>query len=121
MVVDDEKDIVSILQSYLKKWHFETEGYTKPKEALDAFEKNPEKYDLVLTDVKMPDMTGVELAQRILKIKPEERIILSTAFVQPQDYLNSLGMALNPPKMLAKPFSLKLLCQSTRQHLQIQC
>src|SRR5688572_18467070 len=80
MVVDDEPDLLKMVEAYLKAWHFEVDGFTDPVQALAYFQKNPSFFSLVLTDVRMPHMSGLELAQHILRIKPDMKVMLMTAF-----------------------------------------
>jgi CheY-like chemotaxis protein len=80
MVVDDELATLAMTSEYLKKWEYQTDIFTDPIEALMHFEKNSAHYHVVLTDIRMPDMGGLELARKMLRVKPDVKIILMTAF-----------------------------------------
>jgi DNA-binding NtrC family response regulator len=71
MIVDDEPDLLRMVEMYLKAWKFDVDGFTDPIKALTFLQKNPSFFSLVLTDVRMPHMSGLELAQHILRIKPD--------------------------------------------------
>lgn len=80
LLVDDEHRIVE-----LEKQMIETLGYkvfprTSSIEALEAFKYDPHKFDIVITDQTMPNMTGKELAKEILDIRPDIPVIICTGF-----------------------------------------
>jgi DNA-binding NtrC family response regulator len=80
MVVDDEPDILTVLEIFLKRWEYKVDMFSSPLQALEHFEKNASAYSVILTDIRMPGMSGLELAGKMLKIKPHLKIILMTAF-----------------------------------------
>ena len=59
------------------------------RECLEKFQEEPDQYDLVLTDQTMPDMTGIELAQEILNIQPDQPIILCTGYSRGVDSIKA--------------------------------
>jgi DNA-binding NtrC family response regulator len=118
MVVDDEPDLMVMVTRYLKAWKFETEGYTDPVKALDAFQSNPSRYSMVLTDVRMPQISGIELARRILAIKPDAQVVIMTAYEVTKEMLVGVPVVRHS-EILKKPFRLAEICESVRRHLQI--
>ncbi len=80
MIVDDFLDLVKVHKRILEKLGYQVTGYTDSLEALRAFQSEPDNYDLVISDVTMPGMTGDLLAQAILEIRPGIPIILCTGF-----------------------------------------
>lgn len=118
MIVDDEPDILTVLEMYLKKWDFKIDAFASPILALEHFEKNSSTYPVVLTDIRMPGMGGLELAGKLLKIKPDVRIILMTAFdISPAD-LQAGMLALTHQDLIEKPFRLPRICQEIKKRLQ---
>src|SRR4029078_6979445 len=86
MVVDDEFDIVMIIRRYLEKWGFEVDTFTNPAYAYEVFKANSERYSLLLTDIRMPEMTGIRLAKLVQEIKPGIRVVIMTAYeVEPDE------------------------------------
>ena len=71
-----------------------------PREALSLLEQNPERIDLVITDLQMPGLDGIELAAELLKINPTLPVVLTSAamFRMPPERLRSLGIRDFPPK-----------------------
>ena len=80
LLVDDEKPIVQMSQQVLTDLGYRAECRTSAVAALEAVRADPAAYDLVITDLTMPEMTGVDLARQLLDLRPDLRIILSTGF-----------------------------------------
>ena len=80
LVVDDEPDIVHVLKLGLQQNGFLVDGFTNPEEALQSLKSNAESYCLVLSDVRMPGLTGIQLAKRVKEINPNVKVVLMTAF-----------------------------------------
>ncbi len=80
LLVDDEKMIVEMGQDVLERLGYQVATYLNSIEALSAFISNPDQFDLVITDQAMPNLTGMDLAKRILEIRPDTKIILFSGF-----------------------------------------
>jgi CheY-like chemotaxis protein len=80
LFTDDEKQIVDMVQQMLERLGYHVTARTSSVEALKAFRAKPDTFDLVITDQTMPNMTGAELAQKIMGIRPDIPIILCTGF-----------------------------------------
>ena len=78
--VDDEPSILKLVKQRLENLGYTVSGTTDPVEALKILESNPYGFDLVITDMAMPHMTGDQLVQKILKIRPEIPTILCTGY-----------------------------------------
>ncbi len=78
LLIDDESILVKMGQTMLERLGYTVTVRTNSLEALSTFKNQPEAFDLVITDQTMPGMTGVDLAQRMLKIRPDLPIILCT-------------------------------------------
>ena len=87
----------------------------KSEEALNSFKANPDEIDLVLTDMTMPRMTGIELAQKIFVIRPDISIILCTGFSETVTEDNAMSFGIK--KFLNKPIIIADLAQAIRQAL----
>ena len=101
LVVDDEEAIVRIISSRLGLKGYEVKGSTNPLEALKLFSAWPEYWDLVITDMIMPSMTGVKLAEEMLKIRSDLPIIVCSGYctISPQEALK-IGVFKYLPKPL---------------------
>jgi PAS domain S-box-containing protein len=82
LFVDDEEWLVDMWKEILESLGYRMTATTKPLDALQMFKENPQNYDLVITDQTMPQMTGLELAQEFLALRPDLPIILVTGFSQ---------------------------------------
>lgn len=80
LFVDDEELLVDVATQMLPRMGYEVTGFTSSLEALKAFGKRPDGFDLVITDYTMPKMIGTQLAREISKIRPDIPILLCTGF-----------------------------------------
>jgi PAS domain S-box-containing protein len=80
LFVDDEKAMVNTIQPMIERLGYNVTTRTSSIEALEAFRANPGRFDLVITDFTMPNMTGMELAKELLKLRPNIPIILCTGY-----------------------------------------
>ncbi|MGE0084942.1 MAG: PAS domain S-box protein [Desulfococcaceae bacterium] len=80
MLVDDEEQIVSMEQIILEKLGYRISAYTRSPDALAAFRADPGSFDLVITDMAMPDMTGDQVAMEMMRIRPDISLIICTGF-----------------------------------------
>ncbi|HEV8405828.1 MAG TPA: response regulator [Nitrososphaera sp.] len=118
MVIDDEYDIVYVLRKHLEKWGFTVDTFTNPLHAFEIFKQNPDRYSIILTDIRMPEISGIALANMILKIKPGMPIVIMTAF---EIYAYDLRVSLPKIKagdVLRKPLTPAQVCSAVKKHLQ---
>jgi PAS domain S-box-containing protein len=80
LFVDDEDILVELSQERLTQTGYEVVATTSVLGALEIFKKEPRKFDLVITDYAMPDMTGVDFARKLLKVRSDIPIILCTGY-----------------------------------------
>ncbi len=80
LFVDDEAVLCRIAKTLLEKLNYNVTVFTDPREALDEFFSEPEAWDLVITDLSMPSMSGIELADEILRQYPQALILLTSGY-----------------------------------------
>jgi CheY-like chemotaxis protein len=80
LLVDDEEQIVRMSQQMLERLGYHVTARTSSIETLEAFRAAPHKFDLVITDTTMPNMTGIELARKLMEIRSDIPIIICTGF-----------------------------------------
>jgi DNA-binding NtrC family response regulator len=115
LFVDDEKAIVEIAQGIIERLGYEVEVRTSSIEAREMFRANPDRFDLVITDMTMPNMTGDKLAQEILSLRPEMPIILCTGF---SEYISEeRAQALGIREFVMKPLVMRDLATVIRRAL----
>ncbi|MFZ7113394.1 MAG: PAS domain-containing hybrid sensor histidine kinase/response regulator [Desulfatiglandales bacterium] len=80
LMVDDEVALLELAKEMLEKLGYLVSTRSSPLEALEAFRANPDRFDIVITDMTMPNMTGDVLAKKIMEIRPEIPVILCTGY-----------------------------------------
>jgi len=80
LFVDDEKAIIDIMQPMIERLGYEVSVRTSSIEGLEAFRANPNRFGLVITDFTMPNMTGMELAKALFKLRSDIPVILCTGY-----------------------------------------
>ena len=78
LIVDDEKSMCELLETALKRRDFEPVWFTSAEEALASLER--ESFDIVLTDLKMPGMDGIQFCERVVVNRPDIPVVVMTAF-----------------------------------------
>jgi PAS domain S-box-containing protein len=116
LVVDDEKSIGDMIRDMLVNLGYEAVSTHSSTDALAAFRARPESFDLIVTDLTMPHMTGIDLARQILTIRPHIPIILCTGFSDTVD-VNRIKL-LGIKELLMKPVSMHELAIAADKFLQ---
>ena len=116
LLVDDEFQIVKIIHQMLETLGYKVTPRTSSVEAFEAFRSNPERFDLLITDMTMPNMTGVELSKEIMRIRPDLPIILCTGFSEliTEEKAKAIGIR----ELVMKPVVKKELAETIRKVLQ---
>lgn len=101
LFVDDEESVACVEGKILERLGYQVTVMTRSLEALELFKSNPQAFDLVVTDLNMPAMSGIELSRHILATRPGVPIVLCTGFadVIVQKTLDEIGIH----RMLMKP------------------
>lgn len=115
LVVDDEEAIVALMQEALCSLGYKVTAVTSSVEALRILKAEPDNFNLVITDMTMPHMTGQKLAEEIFRIKPEMPIILCTGFSEliTKEKARRIGIS----KFITKPISPNNLAKYVREIL----
>lgn len=80
LIVDDEMELASLYRLYLKASGYDVISFTDPLMALEYYKQNSKRFTHVLTDLRMPNMSGLELACKIRKLNDKVKLYLITAF-----------------------------------------
>jgi PAS domain S-box-containing protein len=115
LLVDDQDEIVQLSGKMLERLGYNVTTRTSSVEALEAFRTQPDKFDLVITDMTMPNMTGDKLAGELIKIRSDIPIVLCTGFSEgmSEERAASLGIK----GFLMKPVVMKELSSEIRKAL----
>nr|MBF0221796.1 PAS domain-containing protein [Desulfobulbaceae bacterium] len=115
LVVDDEEQIVNLEKETLKGLGYQVSAITSCEKTLELFSSAPKAFDLIITDMTMPTMTGLELSSKILAIRPDIPIILCTGFSNLIDEQKASNAGIR--KLLVKPVSREELAHAVRKTL----
>jgi PAS domain S-box-containing protein len=118
MIVDDERPLVALAEETLAELGYEPVGFDSSLAALRAFRAEPKRFDLVLTDETMPDLTGTELAREIRQLRPEISIILMSGYSSAQ--LSERARAAGVIDVLHKPLVRRAIAEPVARALQAQ-
>ena len=80
VIVDDDRDLINVYSEALEMSGYDVSSFTDPSLAYQHIKENPNKYSLVITDDKMPDMNGLLLGTKLLEINPKLNVILLSNF-----------------------------------------
>ncbi|MEK6201970.1 MAG: PAS domain S-box protein, partial [Desulfobulbaceae bacterium] len=115
LVVDDEQTILTMEKLILESLGYRVSSFSSSTEALQAFEADPQHFDLVISDVTMPIMNGAQLAKKMLVARPDIPILFCTGY---SDILNEQeAMALGAKGFIGKPIIRESLALTIRKIL----
>ena len=110
LVVDDDSDIVQVLKMGLLRNRFLVNAFTNPEEALQNFKSNAEDYYcLVLSDVRMPSLSGIQLSKKVKAINPNVKVLLMTAFEIRDNEFSKVFPSTQVDGFVQKPIGIKEL------------
>jgi DNA-binding NtrC family response regulator len=107
LIVDDDSDIVQVLKTGLVKNGFSVEAFTNPKEALQSFKSDAESYYLVLSDIRMPAVSGIELSKKVKEVNPNVKVVLMTAFEIRDNEFSKVFPSTQVDGFVQKPIGIK--------------
>ncbi|MER8548192.1 two-component system VirA-like sensor kinase [Mesorhizobium sp. M0684] len=115
LVVDDDTPLMQLAEEMLAALGYEPVGFDRSPAALSAFRADPERFDLVLTDEVMPDITGIEFSGRLHKIRPDLPVVLMTGYGRQlrSRQLTAAGIS----EVIKKPLLSAAVAQCLARHL----
>jgi len=115
LIVDDEVVLITLQKGMLERLGYNVTSRTSSIEALEAFRANPDKFDMVITDMAMPSMSGDRLAVELIKIRPDIAILLSTGFSTIMSEEKALSMGIRG--FIMKPVTIRDIDKKIREVL----
>ena len=115
LFVDDEPSIVDLNHQRLERLGYEVKSTTKPLEALEWFKAEPYQFDVVITDMTMPRMTGDRLTKEILTIRPQMPVIICTGYSERMSAKKAAALGVR--KYIEKPMDTRNLASALREVL----
>jgi CheY-like chemotaxis protein len=116
MIVDDERALLELAEETLAESGYEPVGFASSTAALAAFRAAPDRFDLIITDEAMPEVTGTELAREIKQLRPDIPIILVSGLGGTQ--LAKAAAASGVSLLLRKPLQRRDLAESVARVLE---
>ena len=104
MLIDDEESVLEVEKRILEALGYRVVSFGSAREALADFHADPKRYDLVVTDMTMPGMTGDKLARELLALRPEIPVILCTGFSDLIDQESALKIGIS--QFVTKPINM---------------
>jgi CheY-like chemotaxis protein len=103
LYVDDEGALVGMACRSLARFGWDVAGFTDPELALREFRRNPAEFDVVVTDLSMPVLSGIELAAKLQAARPDVPIVVVSGNLRPEDQEACERLGLRD--LVQKPFS----------------
>ena len=116
LFVDDEEALVEMGEELLAELGYEVVCRTSSTDALALIKENPSRFDLVITDQTMPEMTGVELAREILALRPDMPLIMCTGFSHLVNEESAREAGINA--FVMKPLTKREIARTVREVLE---
>lgn len=116
LILDDEELVLIPLQAGLEDLGFEIASFTDPQEALTCFQKDPDGYQLIITDMTMPGMNGIQFSEKVREQREDIPILISTGYNHQMNSSDIRG--LGKTDFLYKPYAFEELEEKIRELLQ---
>jgi PAS domain S-box-containing protein len=118
MIVDDEQQLVALAEEIVAQMGYEPVGFDSSRAALEAYRLKPDRFDALLTDEAMPELTGTELAREIRTLRPDVPVILMTGYGGDELMRRAAGIGVR--EVLRKPLRRSDLAEALARVLDIR-
>lgn len=117
LLVDDEKDDLVVLEKFLKLGGFEVNSFSNPRQALLHYANtDPYSYDLIISDIRMPEINGFQLYYKLKSIKHDAKILFATCLNIAEELL-ALLPEVDPPQVIQKPIEKKKFIEIVKKQI----
>lgn len=113
MIIDDEEDILNLFHDYLEQHGYSVSAFDNALLALDEIKRKPLEFSVIITDIRMPGMSGLELIKTINKINKDIKVIMMSAFELDDNNLNEITYH----EYIQKPMRIPTLLQTVNNLL----
>ena len=114
LLIDDEDTLFYTIRRMMARLGYQVEAFTSPALALLAFEKSPQNYDVVVTDMMMPEINGAELIEKMRQIRPDLRAMIVSSYITDNAMLDGIEDVLK----VRKPVNMTGLAHALRATIQ---
>jgi DNA-binding response OmpR family regulator len=105
LVIDDEPDLLALTKTFLETEGFEVHAFGSPEAAVQHVRNGCTTCTLIVSDIRMPGMSGFELVRRLKELLPKTRVILMSSFVIHKEEFRKVLPSLDVDEFLMKPFA----------------
>jgi two-component system, cell cycle sensor histidine kinase and response regulator CckA len=116
LYVDDEAQLVTLSVNFLERLGYRVEGYVSPHEALASFRRQPDAFDLVVTDYNMPGLSGLDVAIEVAGLRPSTPVLLASGYMRPAEAQQATALGIGA--ILPKPYTFDELGAAVHRQLQ---
>jgi two-component system, OmpR family, response regulator ChvI len=121
MIVDDEPDILIVYKEMLNSERYNPELFVDPMQALKRYaEVEPEYYDLVILDIRMPVMNGLQLYRQMRSVNPNVKVLFITALDAAEELCSAMSGELSPINIIRKPLRVDKLLNKIESYFSLQ-
>jgi DNA-binding NtrC family response regulator len=117
LVIDDEPDIAEVIRIGLQLRGFKSSSFTDPSEALEHFRGSSNEYCAVVSDIRMPKVTGFQMAREIKKINPKVKVILMSSFEITKEEFSKLLPSMAVDDFVTKPVGIERVKDVLLKHI----
>lgn len=110
MIIDDEEDILNLFNDFLQRQGYSVTTYNNSILALQEIEKKPREYSLILTDIRMPGISGLELAKIVNNLNEDIQVVFMSAFQLDSNNLKGIRYH----EYIQKPVHIQMLLQTVK-------
>ena len=114
LIIDDDEDILNLFSDFLKKEGYGVTSFLDPLKALEEIHRRPQRYSIIITDVRMPEISGIELIRRVCKINHGIKVIIISAFELNGEDLSNIRY----DNFMEKPVHMHYLAQTIKRILK---
>lgn len=114
LLIDDDKDVLTVLKRSLELKGMNTYGFSNPILAVKHFRNNASNYDIVVTDIRMPDMNGFEVARAVKEVRPDIKIAFTTAFEINKSEFEKVLPSTKVDAFITKPVKLGIFVETIK-------
>ncbi len=119
LIVEDDKNLSRVLENLLSGCGYQVFTFHLPSLAIEYCHATPKAIDLILTDLVLPEMNGVQFRDRVKEIMPEAKFLFMTGYSA--DVLEQKGIRVDSQDILMKPFDIRTLARKVREVLDGGC
>ena len=111
MIIDDEEDILTLFNDFLQRQGYSVAIFTDALLAVQEIQKKPQEYSLVITDIRMPGISGLELVRIVNKLNKDIRVVIMSAFEINGNNVKQIRY----DEYIQKPVHIQVLLQSVKK------